>query len=219
MRTLHHPGWQRMLMGSQQIVETSRGDAMNGRGLNRTIGRIGIICVLVLGGCVTGPRFVSNSDRDADFGRFRTFTFESPLGTDRSNGTRTLLSHHLIEEVRRQMELRGYTLGDQGADLTINFYVSTKEKLDVRHVPGVGWGGYYGYRRDRYGVWGGYDTEVTQYTEGTLNIDVIDTKIDQLVWEGAVIGRVRNLEDEGLQARVQGAVRDLFAHYPYRAGG
>ena len=192
---------------------------MQGPGWNRTISGIAIICVLVLGGCVTGPRFVSNSDPDADFGRFRTFTFESQLGTDRPSGTRTLLSHHLIEEVSRQMELRGYTLGDQGADLTINFYVSTKEKIDVRQVPGYGWGGYYGYRRNLYGVWSGYDTQVTQYTEGTLNIDVIDTKIDQLVWEGAVIGRVRNLEDGDLQARVQGAVRDLFAHYPYRAGG
>lgn len=178
-----------------------------------------LMVACLVAGCATGPRIVSNADPDADFGQYRTFTFQTPLGTDRSSGTRTLVSHHLMEAVTREMELRGYALGDQAADLTVNFYVSTQEKLDVRQVPAPGWGGFYGYRYGYYGVWSGYGTEVRQYTEGTLAVDVIDTKKDQLVWEGAVIGRVRDTGDDGLQQRIQQAITDLFARYPYRAGG
>lgn len=34
--------------------------------------------------------------------------------------------------------------------------------------------GYHGYRGDMYSAWGGYDTTVSEYTEGTLNVDVVD---------------------------------------------
>jgi hypothetical protein len=176
------------------------------------------LMAVTLVGCATGPRFVTNADPDADFAQFRTFTFEEKLGTDRADGTRTLLSHHLIESTTAELQARGYVLGDQTADLTLNFYVSTQEKLDVRQVPAPGWGGFYGYRYGLYGVWYGYDTEVRQYTEGTLAVDVIDTRKKQLVWEGAVVGRVRDLGEDGLEGRIRDAIRDLFSRYPYRAG-
>lgn len=179
-----------------------------------------LAAALVIGACASSPRIVTNADPDADFGAYRTFIFATPLGTDRPGGTRTLLSHHLVESVTAEMQRRGYALADSGADLTLNFYVSTEEKIDVREIPaGPPWYGYYGYRRGLYGAWDGYATEVTQYTEGTLNVDVIDTRKNQLVWEGAVIGRVRDVADEGLQHRVIEAVEQLFARYPYRAGG
>jgi hypothetical protein len=174
---------------------------------------------VLVAGCAAKPVIVTNSDPDADFRLFRTFEFEEQLGTDRASGTRTLLSHHLIESVTAELEKRGYERVEGGADLRINFYVSTKEKIDVHTVAGPAWGGYYGYRSGLYGAWYGYETHVTQYTEGTLNVDVIDTRKDQLVWEGAVIGRVRDVEDDGLQHRVLEAVQQLFARYPYRAGG
>lgn len=179
-----------------------------------------VAATFLVAACATSPRIITNADPDADFGAYRTFAFAAPLGTDRPGGTRTLLSHHLVESVTVEMTRRGYALTDGPSDLTLNFFVSTEEKIDVREVPaGPPWYGYYGYRHGLYGVWDGYATEVTQYTEGTLNVDVIDTRKDQLVWEGAVIGRVRDVEDDGLQHRVLEAVQQLFARYPYRAGG
>ena len=45
-----------------------------------------------------------------------------------------------------------------------------------------------------YGAWGGYgygtETHVSQYEEGTFNIDVVDAKKQQLVWEAVAVGRI-----------------------------
>ena len=83
-------------------------------------------------------------------------------------------------------------------------------------------GGYYGYRRGRYGAYGGYpatQTEVRQYTEGTLTIDLVDTRSDQLVWEGTAVGRVRESVRENLEEAVNNVVAEIFTRYPYIGSG
>ncbi len=79
-------------------------------------------------------------------------------------------------------------------------------------------GGYYGRG---YGVYGGYETTVTQYTEGTLSILLIDTttKKEQLVWEVAAQGRITDAVRKDLESRVTQVVTDLFTHFPYYASG
>ena len=78
--------------------------------------------------------------------------------------------------------------------------------------------GYYGYRGGYYGTWGGYSetTEITQYTEGTLNIDIVDNERDELIWEGIVIGRIREEAMRNLEASVDAIVPQIMADYPYR---
>ena len=55
---------------------------------------------------------------------------------------------------------------------------------------------------------------VTQSTEGTVAIDIIDVKRNQLVWEGAAIGRVTEDTRENLQYVVPAVVNEIFAKYP-----
>ena len=63
------------------------------------------------------------------------------------------------------------------------------------------------------------ETRVSQYTEGTLNIDVIDRAQNKMVWEGIAVGRVsKNVKPEERAARIDSAVADIFAKFPYRAG-
>ena len=78
---------------------------------------------------------------------------------------------------------------------------------------------YYGYRRGYYGGWGGYDTHVQQYVEGTLNIDIVDARRKQLVWEGVAVGRVTDKQREQRQAAINAAVAEIFSKYPFRVGG
>ena len=65
----------------------------------------------------------------------------------------------------------------------------------------------------------GYDTRVDQYVEGTINIDMVDAQRKQLVWEGVAVGRVTKKTQEDRQAALRGAVTEIFAKYPFRAGG
>jgi hypothetical protein len=84
------------------------------------------------------------------------------------------------------------------------------------------YGGYYGYRGGFYDPWGGYgygtETHVSQYTEGTFNIDLIDARQKRLVWEGIGIGRITDSTFENLEERVKAGVPKFFAMYPFVAG-
>jgi hypothetical protein len=168
-----------------------------------------------LGGCASGPKIFASQDPSADFSAYRTYGFQPALGTDKA-GYSSILSQHLRAAASREMEARGYTQSDK-PDLFVNFQVRTKEKVQATSSPAMG--GYYGYRRGYYGVWGGYpmETNVTQYTEGTLNVDLVDARRNQLVWEGVAVGRVREEARRNLEPAVNEAVAKIFAQYPHRA--
>ena len=69
--------------------------------------------------------------------------------------------------------------------LLVNFNARLDDKMKVSTTStptmtmGVGMGrGYYGYRGGMYGTWPMYQdqTTVSQYKEGTLNIDIVDRR-------------------------------------------
>ena len=72
------------------------------------------IVALVLAGCSTGPRIVTNSDPGADWTQYRTFGFCEPLGTDRYT-VRSITSNQLIEAAKREM------IGTSGMTTTHEF--------------------------------------------------------------------------------------------------
>ncbi len=173
---------------------------------------------LALAACATGPRLYSSQNPQADFSSYQTYGYVGQMGTDAPGGPATLLTQFLITAVDREMQARGYRYTEQGGDLLVNFYVETQEQIQTRTTPatGVTAGGYYGYRRGYYGAWGAYsETEVTQYTEGTLNIDLVDAERDELVWEGVAIGRITEEARRNMQAAIDGVVPQIFEQYPY----
>lgn len=170
----------------------------------------------LLAGCATGPQIYTNSDPAGDFAGYRTYNFAEPLGTDRAEYS-SLLSQHLRTAVSRELAARGYQRSDN-PDLLVNFYTESTEKVQSTTTAGPALGGYYGWRTGYYGVWGGYETRVTQYTEGTLVIDIVDASRSQLVWEGVAVDRIREENRRNPQAAVEQAVAQIFAQYPWRAG-
>lgn len=164
----------------------------------------------VLAGCASSPNVYTNGDINADFGQYRTFGFFDPLATDRS-GYESTESRYLKAAVHREMDLRNILYADQ-PDLKINFYIDTSDKIRARQTPAAG--GYYGYRGAYYGAWGGYETHIDQYTEGTLNIDVVDTRTNKLVWEGTIVGKVTQDVLNNLEAVIDEAVMEIFRSFP-----
>ena len=85
----------------------------------------------------------------------------------------------MVTAITLEMENRGYVKSNN-PDLLINFNARFSDKTKVTTSPSMHTGGYYGYRGGHYGAWGGYgygtDTHVSQYTEGTFNIDLVDAK-------------------------------------------
>ncbi len=172
-----------------------------------------VLAALLFAGCASGPSIFANSDPSANFATYRTYNFAVPLGTDKS-GYSSLLSQYLRTATARELEARGYTRSDT-PDLLVNFNLQTKDKIQTTTTPsGPSYGGYYGYRSGYYGVWNGYDTQVTQYTEGTLTVDVIDAARKQLAWDGTAVGRIRNESRKNPQPSIDKVITEIFAEYP-----
>ena len=173
-----------------------------------------LLLAALLTSCASGPRISANQDPTVDLGSYRTYGFASPLATDRPGGATSLVSTYLTQATQREMNALGYRQVEAAPDLVINFYLNTQEKIQARTSPAPG--AYYGYRRGYYGVWGGYGTEttVTQYTEGTLHVDLVDARRNQRVWEGVAEGRIPSDIRETLPERACNVISEIFARYP-----
>lgn len=176
--------------------------------------------LLVLGACASGPDVRVNVDSSIDFSQYHTFAFESPLGTDR-NGSQSIVSQQLKAATQRELEARGLRLDDKAPQLLLNFNANLNDKMRVSTTPSTGvTGGYYGYRAGRYSAWPQYQdqTTVTQYTEGTLNIDVVDAARRQMVWESVVADSLSKKDMASMPAVIDAAVAAAFAKFPIGGG-
>ena len=185
--------------------------------------RIAVILLFMAGiaGCSSGGKLRSDYDRGADFGAYQTWNFIEDAGPDYA-GYESLFTQYMLEAITIEMDNRGYSRSDN-PDLLVNFnaYVQDKTKVTTTSAPPP-MGGYYGYRGGYYGAWGGYgygtQTHVSQYTEGTFNIDIIDAKQHQLVWEAVGVGRITDKVRDNLRQTVMEGVPNFFALYPFVAG-
>jgi len=188
-------------------------------GFLRTLPSV-LLALFMLTACSTGPVIFSNQSPMADFSKYSTYAFAETLETDDGKEVRSLLSQYLMSEISRQMGSRGYQQVDTDADLIIDFALMTKEKL--RSVPSANVGGYYGRGGwPGYGYYGGYgnDYHITQYTEGTLSLIMVDAKTSGVVWEAGSIGRITNEVRDNLQVAIETTIGEIFTRYPYSAAG
>jgi hypothetical protein len=176
------------------------------------------LAALVLAGCATTPKATirATTDSTADFSQYKTFGFVEKLGTDTAN-YESMVSASLKNAARRELEARGIAFSATSPDLLVNFNGKLDEKLRVSQTPSVTMGaGYYGYRGGIYSTWPMYpqETSVDQYTQGTLNVDVVDARRRQLVWEGVAVGRVTESVRGNIPAVIDGVMPEIFAKFP-----
>ncbi len=127
-------------------------------------------------------------DETVDFSQLKTFAFkESPEDLRDTNE----LGHTRVQNaIRRQLIEGGFSQVQSNPDVWVTYHTAEKDQIRINSTSlgygyhpgwyGSGWryGGYWG------GYGGGYSTTVSNYTEGTLVIDVWDAKKDQMIWRG-----------------------------------
>ncbi|PBJ83906.1 hypothetical protein CMZ84_05380 [Lysobacteraceae bacterium NML93-0399] len=178
-----------------------------------------LCCLALLAGCATGPRITTDSDPRADFSTYRTWAFYSPLAVEK-DGYETQDSEIMKNAVRAEMERRGYRYTDADPDLWVNINAYMERRTDVSSVPTVDYAYYYSYRHRGYFAvpYWNERTSVYRYTEGTMNIDLVDARQKRLVWEGIAVGRVSNVKNEQRVQRINTTIAEIFANYPHQAG-
>ncbi len=166
-----------------------------------------IVTLTGFAACESGPTVRTHASADFQPNAYRTYGFYPA-----ARGYTTLLTQDLQEAASRELEAHGYKRSDQ-PDLLVNFHVLTREKLEVTSTPT----GYYGWRRGY--TWGGmaYANEVRSFTEGTLNIDLVDRAQNRLVWAGAAVGQVTEKKLKDPKPVIDRAVAAILAQLPARS--
>lgn len=105
---------------------------------------------------------------------------------------------------------KGLTMSNQNPDLLVTYATVTGRGTKIRYSSpwgypyggwgwgGWGWGGFYrpyfygGWGWPYYGGWGGTYAQRVPYKEGTIIIDLIDSKTQAIVWRGYGVGELTN---------------------------
>src|SRR5210317_250826 len=153
-----------------------------------------LLSIMLITACGSTTKIHSDYDHSIDFSQYKTFGYYSPMGIENPNYS-SLLGQMFRDAIDVQMKQRGYV---KSSDPDVLFNVSArmqdKTRVTTTSSPTMYGGGYYGYRGGMYDPWGGYgygtSTHVSQYTEGTVNVDMVDIAQKRMVWEGVAIGRI-----------------------------
>jgi hypothetical protein len=177
---------------------------------SKTLVRCGLtIAVALVAACASKPTIRTNVDPAADFAKFQTYGFFDEV-TGRAPAYESFATRYIKTAIDSEMQKRGLQKSGN-PQLLVNTHVKTKDKVQVTETPS----GYYGYRYGMYG-WGAgvSSTNVDNYTEGTLNIDVIDAATSRLVWEGVAVGRISEKARDNPQPAIDAVVQDVFEKFP-----
>ncbi|MBC7804559.1 MAG: DUF4136 domain-containing protein [Akkermansiaceae bacterium] len=172
-------------------------------------------------GSSRGLSVKTDYDPTADFSRYRTFAFVPGrilLPGNVRDTNNTVLGDRIRNSVTTQLEEKGLrqVSSVQDSDLLVTYTagVRTRQEMESRAAgeprPFGWWGrGFYGSG----GWWGPAYREfwVQNYTEGTILMDLIDTRSRQLVWRAYVTDRLTKAPDADQVSRIAAKV---FATYP-----
>lgn len=104
---------------------------------------------------------------------------------------------------------RGYSEVSARADFEVAVYASARDRLDVTR-----WD--YGYPYWPRRPWGVRADEVTEYTEGTVVIDIVTPTTHELLWRGT--GSTRLTEEPATDTReLQKVARAIMERFPKAA--
>ena len=149
-----------------------------------------VLAAALLAAPASAQKVYVDFDETIDFSQYKTFAFrESPEDLRDSNQ----LGHTRVQNaIRRQMMTadRPAEMVREDPDLWVTYHTSEEREVRIDHDTfGTGYGsGWYGSGWRHGGYWGGgygsYTTTVSNYTKGTLVIDIWDAKKEQMVWRG-----------------------------------
>ncbi len=177
-----------------------------------------VMALLFLSSCVS-VRVLSDYDKDANFKEYKTYAFYK-TGIDKAHIS-DLDKKRILKAIEAEMSSRGMVKA-QDPDLLISIFTKEREQVDVYNNY---WGGMYGWGWSPY-YWGGYgygygpgwgwnSPSVSTSTQGSLYIDLIDTKNKELVWQGKGVGTLNNTKNiEKKEERIREFVNEILQQYP-----
>ena len=166
------------------------------------------LAALAIAGCAT-MNVSSHIERNISFSEYLTYDWgppdNLPVGDPRLDNN-PFFSDYLMGAVEKKMAAKGYERAVSGQpDLLIHYHASVNQKVDVYAVDRS-----YGYCYENC------DPQYSDYEQGTLVIDLVDTKTNKVVWRGWAQDSMNGIIDhqDRLEKQVEESVTKMMMQLP-----
>jgi len=150
-------------------------------------------------------RVATDYDKEVDFKMYTSFAFFKP-GIDEAKIS-DLDKKRILRAIERELEAKGMFKASN-PNLLISIFTETRENVNIHQNNfgyGWGWNPYF---------WGpGGNNIVSSNIEGTLYIDLIDARKNELVWQGLGTG-ILSLDMEKKEEKINKIVNKILEEYP-----
>ncbi|WP_455200291.1 DUF4136 domain-containing protein [Kaarinaea lacus] len=155
--------------------------------------------LLTISGC--GSMSIGHEyDPTFDFSTLKTYAW---ISIPDESPEVELIMKRLRPMIDDRLAKSGFKQSDD-PDFKVATHVQSKDAVDV-----VNWGYGYGWRGSY-----GYGFEAYQYEEGSLLVDIVDAKTNELVWQGLARAELKHTDPELRDRTARRAINKLFKHFP-----
>jgi len=170
-----------------------------------------LMLALIMTSC-SSVKVASDYDTQVDFSQYKTFAFYK-TGIDNAPIS-DLDKRRMLRAIETELLAKGFTKSED-PDLLVSLFTKAQQRVDV-YNNAWGWGGWGPGWGPAWGPgwgWGWNQPVASTRTEGSLFIDLIDAKKNELVWQG--LGRGYLSDDlERKEERIKEFVNLIMQRYP-----
>lgn len=170
--------------------------------------------LLVLISSCSSVSVLSDYDQKANFKEYTSYAFYK-TGIDKAQIS-DLDKKRILRAIEAEMSSRGF-VKSENPDLLVSIFTKEQERVDV-YNNNYGWGGAWGWGYNPWAWgpgfgWGG--STVSASSQGSLYIDLIDNKTNELVWQGKGVGTLSNTSNIAKkEQRIKEFVSQILEQYP-----
>ncbi|QBA64943.1 DUF4136 domain-containing protein [Muriicola soli] len=175
------------------------------------------LALLLMASSCVSVRVIADYDRNADFNTYKTYAFYK-TGIDKAMIS-DLDKKRILRAIENEMANKGF-VKSENPDLLVSIFTKEREQVDIYNNAGWGWGWGWGPGWGFWNPWmfgggAGWGNNISTRTEGSLYIDLIDTKSKDLIWQGRGVGTLNNTSNiEKKEERIREFVTEIMEKYP-----
>jgi Domain of unknown function (DUF4136) len=174
-----------------------------------------VLGLVAMVACATPVQVRTAAAPDTQFSALHSFiVLATPRrrgGGDEPNNDDPMLQnsityHALHNDLVSNFQERGYVIDSAKPDFAVAAYATSRQRLNVEDYD-------YGYPYWRHGWWGPVVPTVTEYTEGTVVVDVVNPTTKELLWRGQGIAAVSD-DPQTYAKELARTVEKIIEHFP-----
>lgn len=167
-----------------------------------------VFMILLIAGCSNEIRVKTDYDREVNLKLYKSYAWLPVKEIESKNNPlvyNELTDKRIKKAVDLQFEPKGISFNAENPDLRVHYHIIVDNKSAVRLSS-------YGYFYSPY--WTRNQADVYQYREGTLIIDLMDAKNNNLIWRGWATEVMDTYEVELTEKEINNAVYKILKEFP-----